>query len=112
MPTLRQWAELHPEKIAAKIAFTDDAITYEELDRRANAVMQLLLWMGLAQGDGVAIMLENTLTYFELVYGARQHGVYYTPVSTHLTPEEAVYIIRDSGARVFFVAPRFVEVVK
>ena len=112
MPTLRQWAERHPGKIAAQMAFADDAITYAELDRGANAVTQLLMWMGLAAGDGVAIMLENTLTYFELVYGARQHGVYYTPVSTHLTPEEAVYIIRDSGARVFFVAPRFADVVR
>lgn len=112
MPILRKWAERNPDKIAARIAFSDEAISYRELDRRANAVSQLLTWMGLASGDGVAVMLENTLTYFEIIFGARRNGVYYTPVSTHLTPEEAAYIVRDSAAKVFFVAPRFADAVK
>src|SRR5262245_47198826 len=112
MPILRQWAERHPDKIAARVAFSDESVTYGDLDRRANAVSQLLMWAVLGVGDGIAIMLENDLAYFDLVYGARQSGIYFTPVSTHLTPEEAAYIVRDSGAKVFFVAPRFAETVE
>lgn len=112
MPILRQWAERHPEKIAARIAFSEDILTYGELDRRANGVTQLLVWMGLTVGDGVAVMLDNDLTYFELLWGARRHGVYYTPVSTHLQPDEAAYIVRDSGASIFFVAARFADTVR
>ncbi len=111
MPTLRTWADLHSDKIAARIAFTDQAMTYRTLDQRANSVAQLLMWMGLAHGDGVAIMLDNDLAYFELVWGARRHGVYYTPVSTHLTAEEAAYIVRDSGAKVLFIAAQFTGVI-
>ncbi|WP_322515161.1 acyl-CoA synthetase [Rhodopseudomonas palustris] len=111
MPILNQWAELSPDKVAARIAFSDEAITYRELDRRANAVTQLLMWMGLSAGDGIAILLDNDLRYFELLWGARRHGVYYTPVSTHLKPEEAAFIVRDSGAKVLFVGARFTEVV-
>jgi acyl-coenzyme A synthetase/AMP-(fatty) acid ligase len=109
MPILRQWAEHHPDKTAALVAFSDEAVTYGELDRRANAVTQLLMWMGLAPGDGIAIMLDNDPTYFEIIWGARRHGVYYTPVSTHLRPDEAAYIVRDSGAKAFLsphVSPR------
>jgi long-chain acyl-CoA synthetase len=112
MPTLRKWAELHPEKTASLIAFTEEAVTYRALDDRANSVTQLLMWMGLTQGDGIAILLDNDLAFFELVWGARRHGVYYTPVSTHLTPEEAAYIVRDSGAKILFVAARFAGVVE
>ena len=112
MPNLRRWAERHPEKMAAVVAFSDEGLTYGELDRRANKVTQLLMWMGLSPGDGVAIMLENDLTYFELIWGARRHGVYYTPVSAHLKPEEAAYIVRDSGAKIFFVASRFVDTIR
>jgi long-chain acyl-CoA synthetase len=112
MPILRQWAERHPDKTAALVAFSDQAITYGELDRRANAVTQLLIWMGLAAGDGIAIMLDNDPAYFELIWGARRHGVYYTPVSTHLKSEEAAYIVRDSGAKLLFVAARFVDTVQ
>jgi len=109
MPILRHWAEQRPDKTAAMIAFTDDAISYRELDRRANAVTQLLIWMGLSAGDGIAVLLDNDLRYFELLWGARRHGVYYTPVSTHLTPGEAAYIVRDSGAKLLFVGARFAE---
>ena len=111
MPILRKWAERSPDKIAARIAFSDETISYRALDAHANAVSQLLIWMGLAAEDGIAIMLENTLAYFEIIYGARRNGIYYTPISTHLTPEEASYIVRDSEAKVLFVAPRFVDTV-
>ena len=112
MPILRQWAERHPDKIAALVAFSGETVTYGELDRRANAVTQLLIWMGLTAGDGIAIMLDNDPTYFELIWGARRLGLYYTPVSTHLTPEEAAYIVRDSGAKILFVASRFADTVQ
>ena len=100
MPILRQCAERRPDKIAARIAFSDETITYSDLDRRTSAVTQLLVWMGLSAGDVVAVMLDNDLTYFEIILGSRRHGVYYTPISTHLTPEEAAYIVRDSGANI------------
>lgn len=112
MPTLRRWAELHPHKEATRIAFGDASLTYKALDERANSVSQLLMWMGLTKGDGVAVLLDNDLAFFELVWGARRQGIYYTPVSTHLTPAEATYIVRDSGAKVFFVAARFANVVE
>jgi long-chain acyl-CoA synthetase len=112
MPILRRWAERDPDKIAALMAFSDQALTYGQLDRRSNAVAQLLMWLGLAPGDSIAIMLDNDLTYFEIMWGARRHGVYYTPVSAHLSPEEAAYIVRDSGAKAFFVASHFAAVVQ
>jgi long-chain acyl-CoA synthetase len=112
MPTLRKWAEQHPEKTASLVAFTDKTMSYRTLDQRSNSVAQLLMWMGLSSGDGIAIMLENDLEYFELVWGARRHGVYYTPVSTHLKADEASFIVRDSGAKIFVTTERFAEVVK
>ena len=112
MPILRQWAERHPEKIAVQLAFSDSMLTYRELDRRANAFTQLLMWMGLSSGDSIAIMLDNDLRYFEIMWGARRHGIYYTPVSAHLKPDEAAYIVRDSGAKALFVASRFSDAVR
>jgi long-chain acyl-CoA synthetase len=112
MPQLRRWAELYPDKPAALVASSSKVITYRELDRRSNAVTQLLMWMGLSAGDSIAIMLDNDLTYFELLWGARRHGIYYTPISAHLRPDEAAYIVRDSGAKALFVAARFADTVK
>lgn len=111
MTALRAWAEKSPDKIACRIAGSDEHITYAALDQRANSVAQLLMWMGLSSGDGIAIMLDNDLTYFELIWGAMRHGVYFTPISTHLKPEEAAFIVRDSGAKAFFTSEKYAGVV-
>ncbi|KIZ47830.1 MULTISPECIES: acyl-CoA synthetase [Rhodopseudomonas] len=112
MTQLRTMAERHPQKAACVIYPSGERLTYETLDQNANKVSQLLMWLGLSQGDGVAVMLDNDFTYFEIVHGARQIGCYYTPISTHLKPEEAAYIVRDSGAKVLFVAARFADVAR
>ncbi|MFV0282084.1 MAG: acyl-CoA synthetase [Rhodoblastus sp.] len=112
MTQLRKMAETQPDKTACLIYPSGEKLTFADLNERSNKVSQLLMWHGIAQGDGVAIMLDNDFTYFELVHGARQLGMYYTPISTHLKPDEAAYIVRDSGAKAFFVDARFAEVVR
>lgn len=111
MTLLRKIAETHPDKTACLIYPSGERLTYAALDERSNKVSQLLMWLGLAPGDGIAVMLGNDFTYFELVLGARQLGIYYTPVSTHLKPDEAAYIVRDCGAKVFFVDARYADVI-
>ena len=111
MASLAEMAREHPRKTACFVYSEGRRLTYGELDRNANKVSQLLTWLGLARGDGIAILLDNDPTYFELVYGARQLGVYYTPVSTHLKLEEALYIIEDCGAKALFVDARFSEII-
>ncbi|MCF2522471.1 acyl-CoA synthetase [Bradyrhizobium sp. G127] len=111
MTTLRAWADKFPDKTACLVAGTEEQMTFAALDQRANSVAQLLMWMGLSSGDGIAIMLDNDLAYFELVWGAMRHGVYYTPISTHLKPDEAAFIIRDSGAKAFFTTEKYADVI-
>ena len=111
MSHLSEMARLHGDKTACFVYPSGCRLTYAELDGNANAVSQLLIKLGLAQHDGIAVMLDNDPTYFELVYGARQIGLYYTPVSTHLRPEEALYIIADCGAKALFIDARFSEVI-
>ena len=43
--------------------------------------------------------MENNLRFLELVWGVQRSGLYYTTVNSHLTPDEAAYIIDDCGAR-------------
>jgi fatty-acyl-CoA synthase len=44
--------------------------------------------------------MENRIELPQVVWGAHYAGLYYTLLSTRLTPAEAAYIIEDSGARV------------
>ena len=55
---------------------------------------------GSAVDDSVALMLRNDFPTFEVNMAAGQLGVYAVPINWHFTPEEAGYILADSGAKV------------
>ncbi len=55
---------------------------------------------GLRRGDTVALFMENTPRFMEVVWAARRSGLYLTAVNRYLTVEEAAYIIDDCDAKV------------
>jgi len=89
------------------MAGSGQTITYGQLDAAANRVAQLFASQGLAPGDHVALCVENSPAFFELVWGAHYAGLLYTPCSTQLTPAELAYIADDCGARTFFLSARY-----
>ncbi len=48
--------------------------------------------------------MENRLEFLQVAWGAHYAGLNYTFLSTRLTPDEAAYIIGDSGSRVVVVS--------
>ncbi|HLM11955.1 MAG TPA: acyl-CoA synthetase [Reyranella sp.] len=56
--------------------------------------------LGLGEDDSVALMLRNDFPTFEVNVAAGQLGIYAVPINWHFTPEEAGYILADSGAKV------------
>lgn len=95
----------HPDKTAVVMAGSGARLSYAELEVRSNQGAHLLRNLGLEAGDHVAVMLENHLRFFEVYWAAQRAGLYFTPVSTHLSAEEAAYIINDCGARLVIASP-------
>jgi acyl-CoA synthetase (AMP-forming)/AMP-acid ligase II len=99
--------EFHPEFIAQsapdKPAFVmlEDgaAVTYGELVERAARAANLFASLGINQGDTIAFLLENHIRYPELLWAAKNSGLRYVAVSTHLNATDAAYIVQDCGAR-------------
>jgi long-chain acyl-CoA synthetase len=58
-------------------------------------------------GDGVAILLENHLRFFEPVWATQNNGLYLTTLSTHLTPTELAHIVNDSGSSILVTSHAF-----
>jgi fatty-acyl-CoA synthase len=54
----------------------------------------------LRTGDVIALASDNAPEAFEIYWAALRSGLYVTAVNWHLAPEEAAYIVRDSGAQV------------
>ncbi len=89
-----------PDRAAVIDAATGETVTYRELDDRSNRLAQYLHAAGLHRGDTIALFMENTLRFLEVVWAARRSGLYLTAVNRYLTVDEAAYIIDDCDARV------------
>ena len=87
-----------PDRTAVVIAETGESIDYARLQSRALAFARLFIER-CAQGEVIAVLLSNRVEYFEVCFAARRAGLYYVPVSTHLTAGELAHILADSGAR-------------
>ncbi|MEC9431695.1 MAG: acyl-CoA synthetase [Pseudomonadota bacterium] len=96
-----------PEKIAYVMAGSGESLTYAQLDARSNRGAQALRALGVGPGDHIALLMENRLEFMEIVWAAHRAGVIYTAVSRYLGPEEAGYIIRDCGAKVFIASDAY-----
>ena len=92
-------AEQTPDKAAYIMAGTGETVTYAELDRRSNQLAHLFRSRGLRRGDSVAVFMENNARYFEVTWAAQRAGLYYTAISSRLTPGEVAYILEDCGAK-------------
>lgn len=88
-----------PEKPAFIMAETGEVISYGRLMRRANQAAQLYASLGLGVGDTIALFLENQWRYPELCWAAKNSGLYYVGVSSHLNAEDAAYIVENSDAK-------------
>ena len=101
MPTLPDFAERTPDKPALIMAGSGEAVTYAELEARSNRFAHLLRALGIRAGDHIAFFVENHPRFFELCWGAKRAGLYYTAISSYLTAGEVAYIVNDCGARLF-----------
>ncbi|QEZ48926.1 acyl-CoA synthetase [Cupriavidus oxalaticus] len=92
-------ARAHPERPAVINGTTGESITYAELDHRSNRLAHYLRNLGLRPGDHIAMVLENNMRCFEIGWATQRSGLFLTPVNRFLTPDEAAYIIADSGSK-------------
>ena len=95
-----QHAHTTPDKLAQIMAGTGEVTTYRELDEAANRLAQLLHSRGLREGDHISIFAENNRRYYEVYWAAMTSGLYFTAINRYLSPEEAAYLVNDSGSTV------------
>jgi long-chain acyl-CoA synthetase len=88
-----------PQKPAVIMGDTGFAVTYAELDRRANQGAHFLRALGLRTGDALALCVENVPHFFHIACAALRSGLVLVPISIKLTPSEIAFIVRDSGAK-------------
>jgi long-chain acyl-CoA synthetase len=96
--SVEKWAASLPDAVALR--FEGEAITYEELNRRANRVANGLQGMGVEKGDRVAIMLPNIPEFVYAFVATLKLRAVAVPFNTLYKGGEILHILKDSGAKV------------
>jgi long-chain acyl-CoA synthetase len=95
------WAREEPDRPAF---FSGDAVvSFAAFDERTTRLAHALRARGVTGDDRVAIMLPNSVEFFEAWAGANKAGAAVVLVNWHLKTDELAYILVDSGARVLAV---------
>jgi long-chain acyl-CoA synthetase len=93
----RKW----PDKPAVVMGGSGEVVSYAELEERSARLAQLMHAHGLRPGDNYALLAENHPRYFEVYWAALRSGLYLTAVNRYLKPDEAAYLVNDSGSTAF-----------
>src|SRR5580704_4800900 len=92
-------AKTNPDKPAYIMGSTGEAVTYGELDARSNQGAHLFRSLGIGKGDAIALFMDNTPRYYEVLWAAQRSGLRFTAVSSKLTAGEVEYIVKDCEAK-------------
>ena len=106
IPHPRFHAQRSPDKPALILADTGERISYGELVERADRAVQLFQHLGLAEGDTIALLLENHVRYPELVWAAKNSGITYVCIPSQSSVEDAAYILDNCDAKLLIGSSR------
>lgn len=108
---LNRAANESPDSIALKFKRNGQwqTTSYKELRERVWRVSQMLVELGVNEGDRVAIYRENSPEWFEIYHGIVGIGAIAVPVDAKLREREVRHIFRDCGVAVVFASCRLSE---
>ncbi|MEJ8836594.1 class I adenylate-forming enzyme family protein [Ramlibacter sp. AN1133] len=98
---IRENAQARPGHLALRQG--SERMTWQELDRAADRVAATLQRHGAQPRESIAICGANSLPYVVLFLGGLRAGLAVAPLPTGATAEQLAGMVRDSGARFFFV---------
>jgi long-chain acyl-CoA synthetase len=95
--TLDEGRKAHPDRAA--IVFEGASTSYAALADQADRIARGLATLGVARGDRIALWLPNIPAFAAAYFGSLKLGAIAVAVSSGLTPNEARFVLNDSGAR-------------
>ncbi|HWS76084.1 MAG TPA: long-chain-fatty-acid--CoA ligase [Quisquiliibacterium sp.] len=99
---------LHGQAVA--IVDGQRRLTWRELSERAARLAGALRGLGMATGDRVAILSNNSHRYLEIYFGVPWGGGVFVPLNFRLAVPELVSILDDAGADILVVDDAHLEV--
>jgi amino acid adenylation domain-containing protein len=97
---VHRWIEAQAARTpdAVAVVFADEAVTYRELDIRANRLAQHLARLGAGPETRVGICLERSAETVVALLGVMKAGAAYLPLDPSYPADRLAYMLEDSGA--------------
>ena len=103
-----QQAILHPDTTA--LVFKNMALTYGELNKRANQVACYLRTVGVEPETLVGICMERSLEFVVGLFGILKAGGVYVPLDPSYPPERLAFILADAQFSVLLLQEHLLAV--
>ncbi|NIP95215.1 MAG: AMP-binding protein, partial [Akkermansiaceae bacterium] len=94
---IEQRARINPGAVA--VSDRERALTYQQLNRHADAVAGRLREMGLGTGSVIALLLPRSVETVIGIVGILKAGAAYLPIDPRFPDERVRFMLEDSGAR-------------
>jgi amino acid adenylation domain-containing protein len=117
--TLRQYPEaaiheLFEAQVASRpdataVVYGDEALTYAELNRKANRLAHVLRKRGVAPGALVGLMVERSIDMIVGMLGILKVGGAYVPLDTTYPADRLAFMVSDTKARVLLTHQRLLD---
>jgi amino acid adenylation domain-containing protein len=91
-----QQAQRTPDAVA--IADEKHAITYSELDARANSLAADIIQSGVRPGERVAVLMRRSPPLIVTLLAILKSGAVYVPLDPLQPPERQTFVLNDSGS--------------
>jgi long-chain acyl-CoA synthetase len=105
-----KWARLTPNETAVIDATNDSRVNFADFDRRIRQLANALVGLGLAKGDRVAVLSQNSTEYLTVYLACARVGFVTQPMNWRLAAPELRKIVDNGEPTVFITQAQFAGV--
>lgn len=104
---LSKTAQSYPDNLA--VICEDNKYSYVQLKERVDKLALGLKSLGIEKNDKVAIIHSNCHRFLEAYFAGAKLGAILVPVNYRLSPNDFVYILDNSQAKIVIAQPEFLS---
>ncbi len=96
---LDHWAAVAGDRVFIYYGEDDEALTFAEFARRADAIAGNLVRLGIRKGDRVSIFCKNAFVSTLMMFGTWKAGAIYCPINFAYTGRLLTYQLNDTSPK-------------
>jgi len=101
---LERSADFFPKRQA--VFYSGNTYTYDFINKQANRLARFLLKSGVAKGDRVGFLIENSVEYIISYYAILKTGAITVALNTESVESELAFVLKDCGIKLLLTSKK------